>query len=204
MFHRLAKPPVLVACLALATTASAALTAAALDAAIAPRADVSEGATENDAGIRGMNEAQTISVTATPDFGVSVTAGVDYIDCHLLHFDPVNDPQTRTGRFKFDGEIIGVITETDTLFDWDELCDPGAPMAYPAITEVHRGLEPAQTPDDEVRVGQSASGAWNRIEVTAEVSGHTDQVRVITCRDTAPGSCHDLADSIGWDTLVMP
>ena len=71
--------------------------------------------TTNDAGIRGMNEIPNTTFTAVPDFGIPLVANDHYVACHLLHFDPDTEPLTRTARYRFDGEILGVITDSATL-----------------------------------------------------------------------------------------
>lgn len=173
------------------SAALADITGTALNARKRPPAAVSEGLTENDNGIRGMDENLQCFTGAFPavDAGNQPTPNQTYVECHLLHFDPATDPLTRTGRFKFDNEIMALVYSSGNLDAWDGMCDEMIGMGYPAAgAEPYRGLEPTATPADDIRLGSNAAGRWNRLEFTAEVSGNVDHVRVITCCDDVP-SC---------------
>jgi len=183
------------------SAASADITGTAWNARKRPPAPVSEGLTENDNGIRGMDENLQCFTDAFPavDAGTQPTPGQSYVECHLLHFDPVNDPLTRTGRFKFDNEIMALVYSSGNLDAWDGICDDAIGMGYPAAgSEPFRGLEPTATPADQVTLTPNPAGRWNRVEVTAEVRGNTDHVRVITCCDDVPDCDGVIPDWSLW------
>lgn len=187
----------------LATVAMAGITATAGDARSKPRADTNLDVTENNNGVRGMEEREYTNFDASPDFGLSTITTAQTVSCYLLHLDPITAPVNVLGQFQFNREIIGVITDTATLEDFDSLCSR-PPMDYPpAGTLPLRGME--NSPFDNVQVLQDANGAWTRIEIDARVVQNMDQVRVITCESTTTAAnCSDLADSIGWGALQMP
>lgn len=151
-------------------------------AQLLPPADVRDNMTVDDTRIRAMNERQCFDTTglALPSVDRGMVEKGVKISCHLLHYDPVNPPQTVTGRVRFDGDILALVDSSPLLDAWDSICDDGSgAMTYPGPgDELYRGLEPTVTPNDQaVVIGPRT------VEMTAEVTDYSDQVRVITCCD---------------------
>ena len=170
-----------------ATPARAAIVAVIPDIVMFLPADVSLNQTESNVDIVGFDERQCFDPVAdlTMDNGTIPGQAQVRISSHLLHADPVNGNVVLDGRAFFDGRILGVISDSTLLDDSDPICRNPA-VTYPvAGNETLRGLEPGQA-QDRYRIIAGGAG----IEVQMDVSGASDQIRVITC---CPGQqCGDV------------
>lgn len=195
----------LLAAVTLPATLSAALVSVTGSGVIMDPATQSTGATANffnDVGsnnirIRGWDEKQNYTLTqnlvvdilnpgtyTSSNYTVnsfSLLAGT-VVSSHLLFFDP-QATHTRTARFEFDSDIIGLIVEsgnsnaTDKFFQSDYLGNVNT--VYPASHYAARGIEFG--PESiTLEVG------LRHLAVTLEASNPGDQIRVITAASPVP------------------
>jgi hypothetical protein len=176
--RRLARVIVAAVVLALgATSAFANIVATVPDVVLFTPADVRLNATQSNVRIIAFNE-RCVTLTAPLYTDQGVIAAGRRVQCHFFHDDPYTPPTLLDGRARFDEDILGVISSSALLDASDPVCGrPG--VTYPAPgAEPFRGFEPFQA-NDRYQIIDAGRG----IEVQAEVTAYTDQLRVVTCCD---------------------
>jgi hypothetical protein len=158
------------------SSAIAAVIGALPDVVIATATDVSLHQTESDVEIKVIDEAQCFELTNDLYMDNAWVPATEYniISCHILHADPIFG-SLLDGKALFDGDILGVISDSVLLDNSDIECGDG--MIYPIPgAEPYRGLEGTQ-PQDRFRIVAGGRG----IQIQVDTPAYSDQVRVITC-----------------------
>ena len=145
--------------------------------------------------IYGINEQQNVTLASNLMAGVStnglytsfpspitIPAGTT-IDSHLLLFNPVSDTRSVAGTFTFDGDILGVMVQSNNGPDMLSPIDFLQQYSWPTIYNgtVQRGLEIGTGgTKDSYSIVDSRTIALNILNCDAN---WMDQMRVITASD---------------------
>lgn len=124
----------------------------------------------NDDALYAFNETQNFVLTddLAVDLGISPLLAGTSVSSHYVFFDP-RKLSNQQGYVDFDGEILGVATQTDTLSATDGLISNAITYLAPSL----RGLESR----DSVFVDDSDA---NRLRVDWRAGSPGDYVRVFT------------------------
>lgn len=137
---------------------------------------VEQDQNESDTDISSFDEKQcfTLKDDLVTDQGV-IPAGTS-VSCHMMQADPASPPQVYQGTAVFDGQVLGVISDSAGLEATDDLCGLGT-VDYPDPPPLgdFRGLEAAQ-PNDDYRRVMGGCG----LQVKMDVPSFQDQIRIIT------------------------
>jgi hypothetical protein len=181
--HSNARPVLLAAATLMALSAfepgaDAAITGVVPDVVVSAPSNVAVDQTESDTDIIAFDERQCFKLSANLVTDTNYIPATEYniVSSHLLHVDPANGGSVLTGKARFDGLIIGVISSSALLDDSDVECGASGVTYPPYGIETYRGLESFQA-RDRYRIIQGGYG----IQVEMDVPAFSDQVRVITC-----------------------
>jgi hypothetical protein len=171
-----------VAGLAVGTTASAAIVNTSGDVILLTPVSVVLGAQQSDTDIIAFDERQCFMLAAPLHTDQGPIPKDTNVSCHFIHSDAVVAFPQLQGRVRFDDLILGVISTSAELDDSDPVCDVG--VFYPTevpVVEPNRGLEGAPQVD-QYQIIAGGFGIAVRMEIP--VNSYSDQIRVITqCGD---------------------